>query len=236
MRNRTGLILLFSLLLSSQFIVAQNDSLFIWKEANPHTANIAFYCRNQNGAIYNNFEVLQNVLDKKNKKLLFAMNGGMYHHNYKPVGLYIEDGDVIVQKETGTGKGNFYMKPNGIFYITKEKDAYIMETDKVDDLKKINYATQSGPMLLLNGDIPDIFIPNSTNLQIRNGVGINSDGNIIFAISKVPVSFFDFASFFKEKGCINALYLDGFVSRIYWPEKGYKNPAADISVIIGITD
>ena len=227
---------LVCLLITNTIVVAQSDSLYIWKVADPQNANIAFYCRNQNGTLYNNFEVLQNALDKKNKKLLFAMNGGMYHHNYKPVGLYIEDGEIIVQKETGTGKGNFYMKPNGVFYITKEKEACITETDKVNDLQKINYATQSGPMLLLNGDIPAIFTPNSTNLQIRNGVGINKEGNIIFAISKVPVSFFDFAYFFKQKGCVNALYLDGFVSRVYWPEKGYKNPAADISVIIGITD
>lgn len=215
---------------------AQNDSSFISFTADPELNKIEFFLKSPAGVIYNNFQALENTLEKNNRKLLFAMNGGMYHPNYRPVGLYIEDGEILVPKDTGNGKGNFYLKPNGIFYITKEKQAKVEETSKVTDLLKIQYATQSGPMLLIDGKIHPGFKDGSKNLQVRNGVGVDKDGKVVFAISKIPVSLFDFAMYFKKKGCLNALYLDGFVSRIYWPHRGYSNPSADFGVIIGVVE
>ena len=41
----------------------------------------------------------------------------------------------------------------------------------------------------------------------------------IFAMLKKEMNFYEFAEYFKKLGCKNALYLDGFVSRTYLPEK-----------------
>ncbi len=69
----------------------------------------------------------------------------------------------------------------------------------------IKCATQTGPMLLINGKIHSKFINGSTKLNIRNGIGILPDRKIIFAISKCKINFYDFALFFNDKGCENAL-------------------------------
>ena len=79
------------------------------------------------------------------------------------------------------------------------------------------------------------FNKGSANVHIRNGVGILPDGNILFAMSKEKVNFYDFASYFRQKGCKNALYLDGFVSRTYLPSKGWRQFEGNFGVIIGET-
>jgi uncharacterized protein YigE (DUF2233 family) len=162
------------------------------------------------------------------------MNGGMYLRDLSPQGLYIEGGKQIKVLDTAQeAYGNFYMQPNGIFYITKDNKAYVTATKyfKYPD-DTINFATQSGPMLLINGKIHHKFMPLSKNLHIRNGVGILPNGNLLFAISKGKINFYDFAMFFKKHGCKNALYLDGFVSRIYLPEKGIENQDGLFGIII----
>jgi uncharacterized protein YigE (DUF2233 family) len=105
-------------------------------------------------------------------------------------------------------------------------------------LKKemIKYATQSGPMLIIDGQIHPAFKAGSTNVNIRNGVGILPDGRVIFAMSKTAVNFYDFANYFKSLDCKNALYLDGVVSRTYLPERNWIQTDGDFGVIIGITE
>ena len=56
-----------------------------------------------------------------------------------------------------------------------------------------SWATQSGPMLLINGAINPEFQENSANLKIRSGVGIIDDRNVVFVISNEPINFYDFA-------------------------------------------
>jgi uncharacterized protein YigE (DUF2233 family) len=58
----------------------------------------------------------------------------------------------------------------------------------------------------------------------------------MFAISRKEVSFYDFALYFKNSGCRNALYLDGFVSRMYLPEKNIEHLDGEFGVIIGVTE
>ena len=53
-------------------------------------------------------------------------------------------------------------------------------------------------------------------------------------MSKQEVSFYDFAKYFKKIGCENALYLDGFVSRTYLPEKNWIQTDGNFGVIIGV--
>ena len=63
----------------------------------------------------------------------------------------------------------------------------------------IEYATQSGPMLLINGDYHNKLIKRSLNLHIGNGVGILPNGNVLFAMSKERDNFYDLAILFRQK-------------------------------------
>jgi uncharacterized protein YigE (DUF2233 family) len=74
------------------------------------------------------------------------------------------------------------------------------------------------------------------NLKIRNGVGILPDNKILFVMPKEAINFYDFALYFKSMGCINALYLDGLVSRTYLPQKNWMQLDGDFGVIIGVTE
>jgi uncharacterized protein YigE (DUF2233 family) len=90
-------------------------------------------------------------------------------------------------------------------------------------------------MLVIDGEIHPEFERGSANLNIRNGVGILPDNNIVFVMSKKEINFYDFARYFKSIGCKNALYLDGLVSRTYLPEKNWIQTDGDFGVIIGVT-
>lgn len=161
------------------------------------------------------------------------MNGGMYKKDNSPQGLYIENQKVVSPLDTSSGTGNFYLKPNGVFYIKTDNTTGICTTENFTT-NHIKYATQSGPMLLINGEIHPAFKQGSSNLNIRNGVGILQNGTVIFAMSKEQINFYDFADYFKRRGCKNALYLDGLVSRTYLPSDKWLQTDGDFGVIIGV--
>jgi len=94
----------------------------------------------------------------------------------------------------------------------------IMTTADYSKLKwNADYATQSGPMLVIKGEINPQFLQHSTSLKIRNGVGIK-DQTLYFVISDKAVSFYQFAQFFQQQLKVqNALYLDGSISSAYIP-------------------
>jgi uncharacterized protein YigE (DUF2233 family) len=213
-----------------------DDSNFSKKETlGYHVANINsnysihYYLTNSDSTVkilpksdeYNNFSSLKNKIPNA----VFMMNAGMFHPNYEPVGLLISQGKLIKEIESGfvQQNGNFYMYPNGIFAINKDGKAVIAQTEdykrKHYNLDSISFATQSGPMLVINNNIHPKFGKNSMNVNIRNGVGINYNGQIIFAISEKPINFYDFALFFRDYlKCPNALYLDGAISDMYYIE------------------
>jgi uncharacterized protein YigE (DUF2233 family) len=195
--------------------------------------DLKFYWKNDKGENFKNFKNLKDWMYLKSENLVFAMNGGMYKNDLSPQGLYIENG--ITKSEIDTlqnGYGNFYMQPNGIFYLTRNNQGIVCKTEDFKN-KNIKYATQSGPLLLIDGKIHSKFINGSKNLNIRNGVGILPNGNLVFAMSKQKINFYDFANYFKSLGCKNALYLDGFVSKTYLPEMGFNSMDGNFGVIIG---
>lgn len=186
--------------------------------------DLQLYWKNDEGVIFNSIQNLKNHLEFQQRKLLFAMNGGMFKKDFSPQGLFIQNGSTLSPLDTNDGKGNFYLKPNGVFYITQNKEARVCPTDKFVDKGDIQFATQSGPMLIIDGKIHSAFKEGSSNLNIRNGVGILPNEQVVFAMSKEEINFYDFAKFFQNLGCKNALYLDGFVSRTYLPEKNGHKP------------
>jgi uncharacterized protein YigE (DUF2233 family) len=201
---------------------------------NPKSQKLIFFSKNEKGTYFRNIGELKKTLDSLNLELVFAMNGGIFNNDLSPKGLYIEKFKIISPIDTlKKGYGNFYLYPNGIFYITKKQQSYVCKTEDFKTNSDIEYATQSGPLLLINGEINPNFSKDSRNFNIRNGVGILPDGKILFAISMKEVSFFYFASYFKAKGCKYALYLDGFVSKIYLPQKNLEQLDGNIGIIIG---
>lgn len=203
--------------------------------ANTNMMEIHFFLKDESGNYFHKFTKLKERLQARNKKLLFATNGGMFMTNYIPLGLYIENNKQIVPINKRRGNTNFYIKPNGIFYLTNDNQAFICESEKFVRSQKIKYATQSGPMLVIDDKINPKFNKNSINLNIRSGVGILSNGNVLFVISKIPVNFYDFADYFKRNKCSNALFLDGGISEIYYPEKFITDNVNDFGIIIAVT-
>ena len=127
------------------------------------------------------------------------------------------------------------MQPNGIFYLTNDNKPVICKTTDFKNNKNIKFATQSGPMLLIDGACHPKLNKGSKSVHFRNGVGILPNGDLIFVMSKRKVNFYNFATFFKEQGCKNVLYLDGFVSKTYLPSKGYDELGGSFGVMIAAT-
>jgi uncharacterized protein YigE (DUF2233 family) len=222
---------------SIQHLDATQD--FISFETRPNQ-NIKLYWQDENKNILGSLQNLQQYLAIQGDSLLYACNGGMYMQNQHPLGLYIQNGKVIQKINLKSGTGNFYLIPKGIFYITNDGKmdiANFTTTNPISEkIANLKYATQSGPMLVINNKINPLFDANSINLNIRNGVGILPNGQALFAMSTYPINFFDFANYFKTKGCKQALYLDGFVSRTYCPGQNYKQLDGTFGVMIGVTN
>jgi uncharacterized protein YigE (DUF2233 family) len=84
----------------------------------------------------------------------------------------LKKGEVLVELDTlQKAFGNFYLQPNGVFFLTRKGQA-----------------------------------------------GVN---------------LYDFATFFQSLGCKNALYLDGFVSRMYLPSEGREQLDGNFGAMIG---
>ena len=223
-------------IVSAQNLKAGHDERFVDYVADPHKQHIEFYWKDDKQVNFKSILRLKNWLGARHQKLLFAMNGGMYKQDNSPLGLFIEEKKTKASINVSDANGNFYLKPNGIFYITDNNSAGICTTNEFKDKRDIKYATQSGPMLVTNGQIHPAFKEGSKNGNIRNGVGILPNNEIIFVMSKTEINFYDFAMYFKKLGCKNALYLDGFVSRTYLPEKNWEQTDGDFGVIIGVTN
>lgn len=214
---------------------AQTDKIISYI-VDPKKQDLQLYWKDDKGQIIQNFDNLKSYVASKKKKLVFAMNGGMFQPNYTPCGLYIQQQQTIRPLVTASGSGNFFLKPNGVFYINNNNTAAICTTPNfTNDKKQVKWATQSGPMLVIDGAIHPAFKQGSANVNIRNGVGILPDNKIVFAISTEEINFYDFAEYFKNLGCKNALYLDGFVSRMYLPEKNLSETDGNFGVIIGVS-
>jgi uncharacterized protein YigE (DUF2233 family) len=197
--------------------------------------DLRLYWKNDKGENFGSIENLKTSIEQKNNILLFAMNAGMYKKDGSPQGLYIEKQKALSSLDTSKAAGNFYLKPNGVFYLTTENTAKIVTTALFKNNGKIKYATQSGPMLLINGKMHPDFKEGSSNLNIRNGVGILPDGKAVFVLSKKEINFYDFASYFKSLGCQNALYLDGFVSRAYLPSENWIQTDGNFGVLFAVS-
>ena len=187
------------------------------------------------------FANLVNTLPKT-QNLVFAMNAGMYNERYAPIGYTVIEGDEIRALNLNEGGGNFHLLPNGVMWWDKSGNVQITESNALAEQlnsgkAKPWYATQSGPMLVINGKIHPQFNPDSTSSKFRNGAGVCSDGSIQFVNSDEPVTFYQFASLFKDDlSCPNALFLDGGIASALYAPSIDKHDKKEMGVMIGVTE
>jgi uncharacterized protein YigE (DUF2233 family) len=120
------------------------------------------------------------------------------------------------------------MQPNGVFYVDRDGKAGVMTTGHWRERgMRARLATQSGPMLVVDGEINPSFDARSESLKWRSGVCAATPSHVVFAVSEAPVSFHAFARLFRDTlGCRDALYLDGTLSRLWTRADGYSGAAA----------
>ena len=183
---------------------------------------------------YGSFTAVNAALESQGLQLGFAMNGGMYHRDLAPVGLYVEEGVEQTPLITRDGPGNFGLLPNGVFCWGESFRVIESRAFKAEG-PACRFATQSGPMLVIDGDLHPRFLATSDSTYIRNGVGVSADGTrAVFAISNSAVNFHSFARLFRDGlGLPDALYFDGNISRLYAPGLDRHDAGFPMGPVVG---
>lgn len=211
------------------------DEAFTVVRVDTATQELQAFWADEQGRPFKQFDRLAAWLGGKGKKLVFAMNAGMFHADLSPVGLLVADGKEIAPLNTSAGGGNFFLKPNGVFLLAADGPKVVETSEYPGTRSGIRIATQSGPLLLRRGVIHPAFNPASTSRLIRNGVGVS--GRVaIFVMANRPVSFHEMAVYFRDVlHCQDALYLDGVVSRLYADELSRADLGTDLGPMVGVT-
>lgn len=201
-------------------------------------ARVDLFWLDKSGARYAQFATLQKALAAEGRKVEFMMNGGIFRDYGVPSGLLVIDGKTVRPLNTASGAGNFYLKPNGVFYVDAT-GGHVVTTEEYAALKPSpRIAIQSGPLLLRAGRINPVFRADSTNYLHRNGVGVRKDGKLVFSITefgqKRYANLYEFADFFRAQGCEDALFLDGDLSQMVVDPKGDIPVGNNFGAIIAV--
>ena len=207
-------------------------------EVTPERDDLRLFHSDATGAPYGHFGTLEAALEDRDLRLGPAMNAGMYHPDRAPVGLYIEEGEERMYLVTSDGPGNFGLLPNGVLCLRPGRADVIETRAFARRAPACRFATQSGPMLVIDGALHPRFLPDSTSRYIRNGVGTAADGaRLVMAISETPVTFHEFGRLFRDAlGVEQALYLDGNVSRLHAPGLGRSDFGRPMGPILAVVE
>ncbi|MDP3561452.1 MAG: phosphodiester glycosidase family protein [Legionellaceae bacterium] len=130
---------------------------------------------------------------------LIAINGGFFDENFHPLGLRISK-----QQQHNPLK---YISWWGIFYI-KNKTPHISDVRSFKYEKDIDFAVQTGPRLIINGQIPSL----KPGFAERSALGITASNDVIIVVTEnAPISTSWLAEIMKSSplNCSDALNLDG---------------------------
>ncbi len=200
---------------------------------------LELFLADETGKVYGHFGNLDAALKREGRQLGFATNAGMYHEDRSPVGHYRENGTDMQAVVSSEGPGNFGLLPNGVLCLRDGRADVIETTAFLAQAPDCRSATQSGPMLVIDGTLHPRFLIDSTSRYIRNGVGTSEDGKrAVFVISDTVVTFHEFGSLFRDHlGLRNALYLDGSISRLRAPDLGRSGTGfTTLGPIIGVVE
>ena len=213
--------------------VTFEDTSFTVCEADPGQDDIRLFLNDPSGNVLGTFDNLETSV--KPARLVWAMTGGMYHTDRRPVGYYVEKGSELAPLVTREGPGNFGLLPNGVLCLVGDEAAIWESRRFAERAPDCHYATQSGPMLVIDGKLHPRFIEDSDSLTVRNGVGVTQGGLLIAAISNQQVNFHRFARLFRDVlGTPNALFLDGTISRLYAPELNRHDFGFPMGPMLGV--
>ena len=171
------------------------------------------------GPPYRSLSAFAEARSPKASAVRFAMNAGMFDENGLPIGYAVVGGKRLHALNRADGWGNFHLKPNGVFFGSGSR-WQVLETDQFAARihKRPAFATQSGPMLVIDGKLHPAFQPDGASAKYRNAVGIDEQGRAHFVISDAPISFGKLARYYRDVlGTPNALFLDGSVSQLWDP-------------------
>jgi len=185
------------------------------------------------GTPYRGFAALARALGPKGKRVAFAMNAGMFGEDGHAIGLLVEDGEQLHAINRREGGGNFHLMPNGVFLVRDDGRTQVVKSADFKASDNIAFATQSGPMLVIDGKLHPAFEPDGLSRYVRNGVGIADDGTPLFMISEQPVSFGKLARLFRDELHVrNALYFDGSVSSLWDPANGRQDAFTELGPMV----
>ncbi|AXQ31697.1 hypothetical protein D0B54_10600 [Solimonas sp. K1W22B-7] len=228
--------LLFVLALTASLAGEARDPRFTVQAVDTRSQSLELFLDDEAGRPFHRFERLDSWLQTQGRRLRFAMNAGMFQPDYSPVGLFVSNGRQRQPLNLSAGKGNFFLEPNGVFLLGGAGPRVVESSRYPSMAQGVRLATQSGPLLLRAGRIHPSFNPQSQSRLIRNGVGVRG-AMAYFVISEQPVSFHEFAVFFRDElRCADALYLDGTVSGLYSRELARNDARADLGPMIAVVE
>lgn len=189
---------------------------------------------------YRSLAALAEDVGEDGAGIALAVNGGMFDPDGDPIGYYVEDGRRQTVLNQNEGPGNFHLLPNGVFFGESPHGPWrVWSTPRFarDTEGRPQFATQSGPMLVIDGELHPDIDPDGTSYKIRNAVGVDDAGRAHFVISEAPVSFGKLARLYRDVLNVdNALFLDGTVSQMWDPVSGRLDTGAPIGPLIIVYD
>jgi len=212
------------------------DGTFTVVRVDTASQHLRLFWRDDHGKPLRRLDRLASWLKRQSKTLAFGMNAGMYHADGGPVGLLVIAGQELAPLNLASGDGNFFLKPNGVFLLTANGPKVVDAVDYPASREGVLFATQSGPLLLKDGQVHPALSANSASRYIRNGVcALGSQA--LFVISERPVTLHEFASFFRDElHCREALYLDGAVSSLYSPTLKRNDRSSKLGPLFGVVE
>lgn len=132
---------------------------------------------------------------------LLAINANFFDVNNEILGLVIRDKTLIHKHKAITWWSSLCIRDSKIS-ISPSKDL---------NVNTCHNAIQAGPRLIIDGHIPRL----KENFSAKTAVGINRAGELIIAVTRLPLAITKLAEIFLAKeesnglDCTNALNLDG---------------------------
>lgn len=166
--------------------------------------------------------------------IAFAMNGGAFSDDLAPRGYLVSSGERLAELDREAGDGNFYLKPNGVFFGTAGEWRVVTTAQFFASVRdRPQFGTQSGPMLLVDGKLADAISADGSSRAVRNGVGVDTAGKAHFVIANAPVSFGQLARYLRDQAkARNALFLDANSSALWDPASGRLDPGRTGPIVL----